>query len=246
MYCFKGKFAAARKTLRRAEALFSAQPDSAAFGSLYAGYGMMHGMLSQYNSATAFYEKAIRLAQRTNDRDLLGTSYQHLAISYQMLSHYQQALSLAEEENNPASQAYVLINMGLTQKTIGDTVRAERALLDGLRFARQAGVRNGELYAYSNLASLYELERKHAKAYQYAIQAGALVIADSSHQPLNIFQVYSTMGAILKQQEKYAAALPYLGPDQSRYVRRANRGRLRRPGALLRKNGRLQKSPAGL
>ncbi len=187
-YCFKGNFAEARKNLRRAEALFSAQPDSADFGLLYSSYGMLHGMLSQYDSATVFYEKAIRLARQANDLDLLGTSYQNLAISYQMQSNYQQALAyfqkgltLAEEKNDPSSQAYALTNMGMTYKTVGDTVRAERALLDAIRMAKRAGVRNVELYAYSNLASVYDLERKYAKSYQYAIQAA--VLAEQTGDP---------------------------------------------------------------
>ena len=37
----------------------------------------------------------------------------------------------------------------------------------------------------------------------------SMAIADSSHQPLNIYQTYSNMGLILKMQGKYKEALPY-------------------------------------
>ena len=38
----------------------------------------------------------------------------------------------------------------------------------------------------------------------------AVTLADSSGQPLNIFQAYSAMGAVLKAQEKYKEAIPFL------------------------------------
>jgi signal transduction histidine kinase len=252
--CFKGNYAAARQDLRSAEGMLSALRDSAAFGVLYSTYGTLQGMQSQYDSSVVFYEKAIRVAQAHNDRELLSTVYQNLANSHQMqsrysvaLTYYQKSLQIAEEDRDLSAQAYALLNIGLAERTIGYLPRAEQSLLRAIQLAKQAGVRIVELYAYTNLASLYSTRQNPSKSYQFAVQGErlaaqigdlgmratclswaalarsaqkkyasaeamvrkAMALADSSNQPLNRFQAYAMMGAILKAQAKYAAALPY-------------------------------------
>ncbi len=43
-----------------------------------------------------------------------------------------------------------------------------------------------------------------------ALAKQAIAIADSSSKTFNNYQVYSAMGGILKQQEKYKEAIPFL------------------------------------
>jgi signal transduction histidine kinase len=254
-YCFKGNYKATDENLRLAHKLLAPLKDTTGLGYVYSGYGMMYGMQSKYDSAIWYYEKAIKLAQLTGDRMLLNKAYQNIAISYQMQSNYPQALTylqralrFSDSMQDFNSMAYISMNMGLTYKSMGDTIRAERMLLNSVSLAQKAGVKNVELYAYSNLASLYETGLKFQRSYEYAIKAAtlggevgdhgikaaslskaasslaqqrrfvdaeelnrkAIIIADSSRQPLNIFQAYSTMGSILKLQGKYSEAIPYL------------------------------------
>lgn len=254
-YCFKGAYPEAAENLEDAQKIFTPLKDSTGICFVYSGYGMMYGMQSKYDSALLYYEKSVEIAGLIGDKRSLNRAYQNIAISYQMQSNYpqaltylQKALKFSDSIQDVGSMAYISMNMGLTYNSMGDTVRAERMLLNSVRFAKIKGLKNVELYAYSNLASIYEVSHKYQKAYEYALKAAALGseigdlgikaaslskaasslakqkkfsdaealnrqainIADSSRQPFNIFQAYSTMGSIMKLQEKYKEAIPFL------------------------------------
>lgn len=179
-YCLKGNFAEAKLNLQAAEQALSQQEDSSMRCDLYSGYGVYYGIQSKYDSSIYFLEKAIRIAQQINHRSL-GTFYQNIAVSYQMQSNHrkaldyqQKALALGEKTGNANAQAYSLMNMGLTYKSMGDLSRSEHTLYRAINMAKLAGIQNVELYAYSNLASLYESARNYRKAYQFAIKAATL------------------------------------------------------------------------
>ena len=57
---------------------------------------------------------------------------------------------------------------------MGDSVRAEQWLLRAISLSKKASTKNVELYAYSNLASLYEEEDKLEKSYEFAMKAAVL------------------------------------------------------------------------
>jgi signal transduction histidine kinase len=255
-YCNKGKFDAAQQALENSEQLFKQLKDSTGFARLYSGYGTMFGMQARYDSAIFYFQKVIDAAQRENDKSLLSTAYHNISISYYMQSNYsealmyqQKALQFAEELHDVALQAKVLMNMGLAYTSLDDTTRAERSFLKAIVLAQKQDLKNVELYAYSNLSSLYyDAEKKYQSAYDYGMKAAnlaeqtgnqgmqaaglsnaaralaaqknfqqaeelcrrSIAIADSSDQPLNIFQTYSTMGRILKLEGKYKDAIPYL------------------------------------
>jgi two-component system NtrC family sensor kinase len=254
-FCNKGKFDEAQRALETSQDLFKQLKDSTGFAKLYSGYGMMYGMQSKYESAIFYFQKVIDAAQRTNDKSLLSTAYHNISISYYMQSNYsqalmyqQKALQFAEELHDVPLQAKVEMNMGLAYSSLNYNVRAEQSFLKAIGLAQKQGLKNVELYAYSNLSTLYyDAEKKFELAYDYAIKAATLaeqmgdqgmqatslsnaaralaaqkkfqqaeelgrksmIIADSSSEPLNIYQTYSAMGSILTSEEKYKDAIPF-------------------------------------
>ncbi|MEP6846211.1 MAG: tetratricopeptide repeat protein [Panacibacter sp.] len=253
-YCFKGEYAAAEDNLKLAETIFKKLHDSLYIAKTYAGYGMMYGMQSKYDSAIQFYQNSIAIDERHGHMDEIARSYNNLAISYQMRSDFAQALQyqqkslkIAESKNDEEMQARTLLNIGITYTTMGDTLRSEQNLLKAVELAKKKHIKIVELYAYSNLASLYETKNELQKSYAYAIKSAelggemgdqgiqstglskaasslagqkkfdeaeklsrrAVAIADSSNQPLNIYQSYNILGYIFKQQGRYNEAVPY-------------------------------------
>ncbi|MFD2573087.1 tetratricopeptide repeat protein [Spirosoma soli] len=209
-YCLKGKFPEARTTLRTADQLLNTQEDLSMRCDLYSGYGVYYGMQSKYDSATYFFEKAIHIAQQINHPSL-SNFYQNIAVSYQMqsnhkqaLAYQQKALALGEKAGNANAQAYSLMNMGLTYKTMGDLVRAEQTLYKAISMARKAGIQNVELYAYSNLSNLYESKRNYPKAYQFASKAAVLGarLGDQGIQAASLAKAASALG----HQNQYTKA----------------------------------------
>ncbi len=181
-YSYKGNFKAAGQQIKQLEKTILPVNDSTDFAILYASTGMFFGMQSKYDSSVYFYEKAIRIHERTGKTDRLGVFYSNIAIGYQQQSNFpmalqyqQKALKLYEELGNRESgQAYTLVNMANTYTNMGDFDRAESTFLKSIELAKKVQLNNVELYAYSNLASLYTDKERWQDSYEYAMKAAEL------------------------------------------------------------------------
>jgi two-component system, NtrC family, sensor kinase len=145
-YSYKGNFKAAGQQIKQLEKTILPVNDSSDFAILYASTGMFFGMQSKYDSSIYFYEKAIRIHERTGKTDRLGVFYSNIAIGYQQQSNFpmalqyqQKALKLYEETGNRESgQAYTLVNMANTYNNMGDFDRAESAFLKSIELAQKS------------------------------------------------------------------------------------------------------------
>ncbi|MEO8412268.1 MAG: tetratricopeptide repeat protein [Ginsengibacter sp.] len=252
-YSFKGSFDSAKEHIRFLEK-FVKPSDSLNIANVYGAYGMMYGVQANYDSSIKYYQAAISINERLHNVKALTGNYANIAIGYQQLANFpkaleyqQRSLKLAETQHNIELQAKTLLNMGITYEEIEDTLKAEQYYLK----ARDIAVKNGfkiiELYAYTNLSSLYINGSKWSEGYEFAMKAAALggttgdigikaaslakavtalanenkfeeatalskqaiLLADSSKQPLNMSQAYESFGTTLFLQKKYKEAIPY-------------------------------------
>lgn len=210
-YKFKGNYTAAKENLKLAEAVYVSLKDSAYLSKVYNAYGTMYGMQSKYDSAIAFLEKSIAIAERNGYKDGLGNIYLNVGIAYDMLSNrpqalrYQQkALTLAETQHNLHDQAFCLVNMANLYKGIGDSKGAEQRYQKAIKLAKLEGIKNIELYAYTNLANIYTVRRDSRLGYEYAIKAANLgkEMGDDGIQASSL----STAAISLAMQRKFADA----------------------------------------
>ena len=251
-YCFKGDYKNAEENLHFLRDFIKGTPDSSDFSDYLANYGMMYGMQSKYDTSIQYYEKAIGINERNKNTTALASNYSNIAIGFQQLANFPQALfyqqkslKLAEQLKNEINQAYTLVNLGNTYSLIRDSARAEQAFKLSIKLAEANHLRDVELYAYTNLSSLYIKQDRWSFGYEFAMKAAtlanktgdqgteaaslakaatclaytkkfpeaislgqrAILIADSSAQPLNIYQGYSSMGNILRLQKSYPEAV---------------------------------------
>jgi two-component system NtrC family sensor kinase len=250
----KGDYASAQKNLVLGSKIYEELKDETGLAKMYAGYGLMYGMQSKYDSSIVFYKKATDIANNIHDDLLLNKTYQNIAISFQMQSNYteslvyfQKALKFFESTNDINSQSSIWLNMGVTYNAMGDNARAEQSLKKAVQLAKKAGIKNVELYAYSNLAVTYSKLKKFDLSYLYAMKAvtigrqtgdlgivaaslskavlaladqnllpeavklgkKSIAVADSSKQPYSRYQVYASIGNVLKRQHSYENAISY-------------------------------------
>lgn len=248
----KGDYALAKTELETGEKLAKSVNDIVGLARNYANYGMFYGMQSKYDSSIYYYNKTIDITKNWGDKNEVSRAYQNIAIDYQMLSNFKQALNyqnkslqIADAANDISGLAYVSVNMAITYQSLNDTVQAEKLYLNAIDYAKKAEIKNVELYAYSNLSSLYEQNKSWHLCYDYGMKAAALgrqtgdvgitavslskaavalayqkkfsdaetlsaqavIIADSTHQPLNIFQTLSNRAFVKKAQTLYPEAI---------------------------------------
>ncbi len=181
-YLYKGNIDAARNQINQLKQTIVPEKDSLKFATLYGNIGMFYGMQSKYDSSIYFYEKAINISERVDSNNRLGSLYSNIAIGYQQQSNFPMALQYQQKSlkhyeelgNNESGQAYTLVNMANTYNNMGDYERSESSFLKSIELAKKVKLKNVELYAYSNLASLYTDEKKWQESYDYAIKASEL------------------------------------------------------------------------
>ena len=180
-YSYKGNYKAADEQMDFLTHFINASYDSTDFALLFGSLGLFYGMQSKYDSSIYFYEKAIRIYERTKSLTLLSSCYSNNAIGYQQLSnfpmalvYFQKALKISEERKDEHQQAYTNLNIGNTYINMSDSVRGEKAFLKAVELANKHNLKAVELYAYTNLSSMFTNQMKFQKAYDFAIKAADL------------------------------------------------------------------------
>ena len=210
-YSVKGDFAAAKATLKLAEAISLSTKDSSQLIRVYGAYGTTYGIQSRYDSSIAFLEKSKVIAERLADKAYLMNVYSNLGISYNMqsnrpqaLQYQQKSLTIAESLHKVTGQAYALTNIAIIYTEMGDLKGSEQAFNKSIRLAKQEGLNNVELYAYSNLVDVYTKMHNTQKAYETAIKAATLAkeIGDEGIQATALSQAATNQA----NQKKFGLA----------------------------------------
>lgn len=176
-YIFTGNYEEARAHIHFIEK-FIKPKDSIFYAGVLATYGMMYGVMGEYDSSIMYYAKAIELNERIqNDIELPG-NYANIAIGHMQLANYpmalqyqQKGLALAQKNGNKAQVARTMMNMAITYQNIGDTVKAIDMYQNSIQQAKETNSRIVELYGYSNLATLYVGNKEWDKAYELAMKS---------------------------------------------------------------------------
>ncbi|MEO8763262.1 MAG: tetratricopeptide repeat protein [Ginsengibacter sp.] len=180
-FIFKGNFKSALEQLKYLEHFIKPSKDSSDLIDFYGASGFFYSEQNKYDTSILFYEKAIKIAERSGNTDGLMTNYINIGIAYQQqanypmaLSYQQRTLKIAGELKDEIDEAYAYVNMGITYANLGDAVRAEKNYLNAARLGKKNGLKNVELYAYTNLASMHIDEKKWAKVYEFGMKAAIL------------------------------------------------------------------------
>lgn len=180
----------------------------------YANIAIGYSQLANYPKALEFQQRALSLAEKQKDMSLVAKTLLNIAFTYEGIDDtikseqsYLKAVDIAAENDFKIIELYayanlsgLYINRGMWQKSYDYGMKAiaiSEATGDlGIGAASLAKTS----YAAANLGRFDE-----------AFQLGqrAIRMAESSKQPPNIAQAYSTMGGVYYLQKKYKEAIPY-------------------------------------
>jgi serine phosphatase RsbU (regulator of sigma subunit) len=212
-YCFKGNYKAAKEQVDFLRSYVKAQKDSSDFALIYGTLSTLYGMQSKYDSSIIFCQKTIRIFEKTGNMRQLGGPYSNIAIGFQQQSnfpmalfYFQKALEVSEALNDQNQQAYTNLNIANLNIMTSDTVRAERAFLKTITLAKKLKLNVVELYAYTNLSSMYLGGNRWQKSYEFAVKAAALAHT-TGDQGIEAASLSKAAGALarLNQPEKALA-----------------------------------------
>jgi signal transduction histidine kinase len=170
---------------------------------------------SNYPQALTNYQEALNASAEIQDED--GEAYidVNIAITYMSLDEtkraeeaYLKAVTIARKLKLKNVLAYSYSNLASMYGGLKDFPREYDAAMQAVELGKEMGDQGIEASSLTRAAEALAGENKFDQAEKFNQQA--IAIADSSRQPLNIFQSYSTMGYLLYMQKKYALAIPYL------------------------------------
>jgi two-component system NtrC family sensor kinase len=185
---------------------------------LYRAYQNMatsYQMLSNFSQALFYFQKALVFSERINDYNSQSYIWLNMGLTYNLMDDIprgeqalNKAVALAKKEKIRNVEMYAYSNLAVTYSKKNQNERAYEYAMKAVAIGRETGDLGITAASLSKAVNALANLGKLKEAYQLGIEA--LAVADSSKQPYNIFQVYATMGNVLKRQGRYKQAIPYL------------------------------------
>jgi two-component system, NtrC family, sensor kinase len=214
MYSMQAKYDSSFKFYQKAFDIATLNNYIHELGNISQNIAIAYQQQSNFPKALDFYQKALTISEQEND--LEGQAYAALNIASTIRSmednvkaeqSFLKAVSLAKKLDIKIVLAYAYSNLS---SLYGEMNKIKEEYDYGMK-AASLGKEMGDLGIEASSLSRAASALAEQGEFQDAEKLGrqSMVIADSSGQPLNIYQTYSDMGSILKMENKYNKAIPY-------------------------------------
>ena len=181
------------------------------YGNLAIGYQMQ----SNFPQALIYQQKSLKIAEEQHDISAqaytmmnMGNTYQNIGDTVRSEQAILKAIDLAKSIGIKNVELYGYSNLATLYAILNKWDKSYDFGMKAATLAQAMGDAGIQAASISKAATALAKNKKFAQA--ETLNTSAMAIADSSRQPFNIYQVYSAMGDILRLQEKYKDAIPFL------------------------------------
>ena len=169
---------------------------------------------SQYPKALEYYQKALKAAEKEKDEEGEAYILLNMAITFTIINDSSRAeqlflksIDLAKKLELKIVEAYAYSNLSSLYSDMGKFKEQYDFGMKAVTLAKEIGDAGIEASSLSRAATALAYQDRFQDAEKLNRQA--MSIADSSMQPLNIYQAYANMGKIFKMENKLSEAIPY-------------------------------------
>lgn len=192
--------------------------DSAGIALALKLIGVAYDYVDEHETAIEYYENALAIYIKLEDKDREGGIYHNLAGIYndegqidKSISNYNKAIEIATILKDSTWIATLYVNFGLVYLK-SDNTKAKDLFTKGLNIALSTGSKSTQGFAYQNLASVHVSLEKYALAEKYALKCLELGEYLSIHQLVEnshdrLYKIYYKTG-------KYKKAIEHLKTSQ--------------------------------
>ncbi|MGH2649158.1 MAG: tetratricopeptide repeat protein, partial [Ginsengibacter sp.] len=213
-YSMQNKFDTSHTFYKKALEIAQLLNDKSELSTILQNDAIAYQQESNYSQALINYQNALKVCEQINDEKGQAFIYLNIAITYTTLDEnkraeqsYFKAIELAKKLNLKNVEAYGYANLSSLYADINDFANEFDFGMKAAVLGKDIGDHGIEASSLSRAAMALANQKKFEEAEKLNQQART--IADSSKQPLNIFQTYSDMGSILSMQKNYSHAIPY-------------------------------------
>ncbi|MEO8861318.1 MAG: tetratricopeptide repeat protein, partial [Ginsengibacter sp.] len=214
MYSMQNKFDTSHTFYKKAIEIATLQNDKSLLLTILQNDAIVFQQQSDYPQALINYQSALKVAEQINDEEGQAFIYLNIAITYSSLDDskraeqsYLKAIGIAKKLNLKNVLAYSYANLSSLYSGINDFKKEYDFGIKAAILGKEIGDKGIEASSLSRAALALASQDKFQEAEKLNEQARN--IADSSKQPLNIYQAYGDMGSILTMQKNYSKAIPY-------------------------------------
>ncbi|MEO6546987.1 MAG: tetratricopeptide repeat protein [Ferruginibacter sp.] len=183
-------------------------------GSDYTNISIAYQQQSNFMRAMYYLQKGLKNAEDLHDGvsqsytlTNMGNTYDMMDDSIRAERSFLKAILLSKENTVPDVELYSYTNLS---SLYINGKNWQKGYEYGMKSATLAATMGDEgIHAASLSKAAIALANMNRFDEALALAQKSLTIADSSKQPLNIYQAYAGMGSILRLQKKYREAIPY-------------------------------------
>lgn len=214
MYSMQNKYDSSHLFYDKAIAAATLEGDKEMLSTIFQNYAIAYQQQSNYPQALSFYQKALHISEETNDEENEAYIYLNIAITYNTLDDnaraeqsYFKAIDLAKKLDLKNVETYAYANLSSLYEGLKRYKEQYDFGMKAALLGKQTGDEGIEASSLSRAALALANQKKFEEAERLNKQA--MVVADSSKQPYNIYQAYSGMGHIFTMEKEYPKAIPY-------------------------------------
>jgi two-component system NtrC family sensor kinase len=214
MYSMQNKFDSSHAFFSQSIAIARQINDKGMLSTALQNNAIAFQQESNYPQALTNYQEALSAAEQINDQEGEAFIDLNIAITFMSLDEIKRAeeaflksINFAQKLDLKNVLAYGYANLASLYDQLKDYPKEYDASMKAAGLGKEMGDRGIEATSLTRAAQALAGETKFEEAEKLTREG--IAIADSSRQPLNIFQTYETMGFILHKQKKYGPAIPY-------------------------------------
>ena len=188
----------------------------------YSLLGQINDNLGNYDSALAYFEKAVNNAREIygGNHPSLGTEYANASLTYQKKGDYDKAIEYAFKSlelkrnafgENHEDVATIYSNIGAFYFYIGENDLALEDHLKGLSIELKLLKDNNPVfgYRYNNISMAYRVKGDYDKAIEYAVKSKEIMSKSYGENHPNYATIINNIGRIYSDKKEFDKALEY-------------------------------------
>ena len=214
MYGMQSKYDTSIQYYAKAIGINERHNNKSDLASNYSNIAIGFQQISNFPQALFYQQKALKLAEEDNNETSqaytlvnLGITYSQIRDSARSEQAYKKSILLAEKKELKNVELYAYTNLSTLYINQGRWQEGTEYAMKAARLAEKMGDLGIQAASLSKAAVSLAHTGEFSKAKDLANQS--IIIADSSKQPLNIFQGLVSMGSVLRQEKRYEDAIPY-------------------------------------
>ena len=199
---------------KKTVAIALAQHNKRLLNNMYQNIATSYQMLSDYSNALQYYQKALKSAEEDNNYTTQAYVQVNLAMTYASIQDtpkaeqaFLKSIDLSKKANIKNVALYAYSNIA----TLYSAMHIYNKAYDYAIRASELGKETGDIGMEASALSRAGVQLANLKRFTEAeaLANKGILIADSSKQPINIFQTNVDFGSILRMQKRYSEAIPY-------------------------------------